>query len=118
MLDESSNWMDWAELVKDIELPQDFEGVHLHTLESNDKRELFLAIVKEEVPEEVHHDLLESFILLKGTCTCQVHKSDGSIREVHMREGDYIGFKLGEHHDILITSSEPAVAILQWLKTA
>lgn len=118
MLNKDSNWLDWAEVVKNIELPKDVISVHLHSLESNETRDLFLAVVQEEVPEEVHHDLLESFILLEGTCTCSVHKLDGTVQDIHMREGDYISFELGEHHDICITSKQPAKAILQWLKVA
>jgi mannose-6-phosphate isomerase-like protein (cupin superfamily) len=119
LLTPESNWLDWKETVKDIAKPEVVEDVHLHVLESNEKRELFLAFVKEVVPEEVHHDLYESFILLDGTCECHVFDEAGThLRTVRMRAGDYIAFELGEVHDIQITSSQPAVAILQWLKIA
>ena len=119
LLTPQSNWLDWKETVKDIARPEEFDNVHLHVLESNDTRELFLAFVKEMVPEEVHHDLLESFILLEGACECHITNEEGNeTRIVRMRSGDHIAFKIGEVHDIHITSGEPAVAILQWLKVA
>jgi mannose-6-phosphate isomerase-like protein (cupin superfamily) len=118
LLTPDANWLDWKETVKNIPPPEHLEDVHLHTLESNDTRELFLAFVKEIVPEEVHHDLLESFILLDGACECHITSENGATRTVRMRTGDYIAFKIGEVHDIHITSSEPAIAILQWLKIA
>jgi mannose-6-phosphate isomerase-like protein (cupin superfamily) len=118
ILTPESNWLEWKEAVKHIPLPDEFEGVHLHSIESNEKRDLFVAWVKEVVPEEVHHDLLESFILLEGTCECEITDETGNIRTVTMREGDYIAFKLGETHIINITSAQPAKAILQWLKLA
>ncbi len=118
LLTPDANWLDWAEAVKAINPPEDFEDIHLHTIRNDDVAEINIAWVKQEVPEEVHHDILESFILLEGTCECHITDLDGSLRIVKMREGDYISFKLGEVHDIHITSREPAKAILQWLKIA
>ncbi len=116
LLSETSNWMEWEELVKDIQPPQHFEGIHLHSLESSDKRELFVAWVKEYIEEEVHFDILESFILLEGTCECHITDAQGNARVVRMGVGDYITMQVGETHDVIITSLEPAKAILQWMK--
>jgi mannose-6-phosphate isomerase-like protein (cupin superfamily) len=118
LLTPDANWLDWEAAVKGIEPAPDFEGVYMHLLENNEKRELNLAWVQYEVPEEVHHDVLESFILLEGTCECHIFEENGHCRVVKMRTGDYISFKIGEVHDIQITSAKPAKAILQWLKIA
>ena len=118
LLTPEANWLDWEAAVKGIEPAGDFEDVYMHLLENNDRRELNLAWVKQEVPEEVHHDVLESFILLDGTCECHIFDENGGTRVVKMRAGDYISFKIGEVHDIQITSAVPAKAILQWLKIA
>lgn len=118
LLTPDANWLDWEAAVKGIEPAADFEGVYMHLLENNEQRELNLAWVQYEVPEEVHHDVLESFILLEGTCECHVFDKKGGCRVVKMRQGDYISFKIGEVHDIQITSAKPAKAILQWLKIA
>lgn len=119
LISQESNWLDWEEAVKGIEQPADIENVYFHPLRNDDTVEMNLAWVIEEVPEEVHHDILESFILLDGTCECHIYNEDGSIKKVvRMRAGDYISFKIGEVHDIQITSNVPAKAILQWLKIA
>jgi hypothetical protein len=118
ILDEKSNWLDWEEAVKGIEPPDEYDNIHLHPLESNDNRDLFLAFVKEIVPEEVHHDLIESIMLLDGTCECHIWTETGNKRLVRMQAGDFIEMKIGEIHDIYITSAQPAKAILQWLKIA
>ena len=118
ILTPEANWLDWEAAVKGIEPTEDFEDVYMHLLEDNDIRTLNLAWVKQEVPEEVHHDILESFILLEGSCECHVFDENGNKRIIKMRQGDYISFKIGEVHDIEITSAKPAKAILQWLKTA
>lgn len=118
MLDASANWLEWQSLVEGIEPPANFDNIYLHPLESNDRRELFVAWVKEMVDEEVHHDILESFILLEGTCECHITNENGETRIVRMTQGDYISMQLGETHDVVITSMQPAKAILEWRKLA
>ncbi|MBL0054468.1 MAG: hypothetical protein IPP29_24785 [Bacteroidetes bacterium] len=71
VLDQDSNWMDWQEATAHIEPPA-YDDIYLHTLESNEHRELFVAWVKDFVPDEVHHDLLESFLILEGSCECYI----------------------------------------------
>ncbi len=116
ILDKTSNWMDWQEAVAGINPPKDFDGIYLHSLESSPQRELFIAWVKEYVDEEVHTDIIESFILLEGTCECHIKDALGNARVVRMAAGDFITMHTGETHDVIITSLEPAKAILQWMK--
>lgn len=118
LLTPDANFLDWENAIKGIEPAEDYEDIYLHLLEDNEERELNVLWVKQIVPEEVHHDVLESFILIEGTCECHISNEKGETRIVKMREGDYIAFKIGEVHDIQITSSTPAKGILQWLKRA
>ena len=118
LLTPETNWLDWEEATRHIQPPADFEFVHMHPLRNDDIVEMNIAWVKEEVPDEVHHDVLESFILLEGTCECYIYNADGTTSTVKMRAGDYISFPIDIHHEIHITSSVPAKAILQWLKVA
>lgn len=116
MLEETANWLDWQEATQGISPPEFFENIYLHPLESSEKRELFVIWVKEFVETEVHHDLLESFLILEGACECHITDEKGNTRIVRMGQGDFITMQLGETHDIRITSPEPAKAILQWKK--
>lgn len=116
LLDEQSSWLEWNEAVAGIEAPADYEDIHMHTLESNAQRDLFVIWVKEFVPEEVHHDLLESFMILEGSCVCSITDQQGETRIVHLAAGDFITMQLDETHNIHITSEKPAKAILQWYK--
>ena len=118
LLNEESKWLEWREAVAGIEPPADFEDIHMHTLESNAQRDLFVIWVKEFVPEEVHHDLLESFMILEGSCVCYITDQAGETRIVRLGEGDFITMQLEETHDIHVTSEKPAKAILQWYKLA
>ena len=118
LLTPESNWLDWEATVKHIPTPCDYDNTHLHPIESNDKRDLFVAWVKEYVEEEVHFDLLESFLLLEGSCECHITALNGTKSSVCLYAGDYILLEVGEVHDIQITSKQPVKAILQWLKKA
>lgn len=118
LLTSDANWLDWQAAVAHILPPDGYEGVHLEPIREDDKVQIFVAFVKEHIEEEVHTDLMESFILLEGSCECLIKNEDGAQRRVHMREGDRIEFQLGEIHDIYITSAKPAKAILQWLQLA
>jgi mannose-6-phosphate isomerase-like protein (cupin superfamily) len=118
LLADNSNWLDWQEAVIGIEPPAEFENIHLHPLESNEKRELFVAWVKEMVEEEVHTDILESFLILEGSCECHVTDLKGETRIVRLGQGDTITLQIGEIHDIVITSLKPTKAILEWRKMA
>lgn len=118
MLDHSTNWAQWQAVVEGIEPPSDFDNIYLHTLESNEKRDLFVAWVKQMVDEEVHSDILESFMLLEGSCECHITNEMGETRIVRMGQGDQISIQLGETHDIVVTSLQPAKAILEWRKLA
>jgi mannose-6-phosphate isomerase-like protein (cupin superfamily) len=117
MLTPDANWLDWEEAVKGIEAPDDYENIHLHLLLADETRSLFVAFVQEYIPEEVHHDILESFILLDGTCECHIWTDDApdAKRLVRMQAGDFIEMKIGENHDIVVTSPQPMRGILQWL---
>lgn len=118
MLGDSPNWLDWAEAVAGIEPPPDFENLHLHPLVSDERRELFVAWVKEYVEEEVHYDLLESFLILEGSCECTITGESGNCRIVRLGQGGFITMQLGETHHIRITSPQPVKAILEWKKLA
>ncbi len=118
MLDENTNWLDWENAVREIEAPKEFDNIYLHPLESTEKRDLFLIWVKTFVEEEVHHDLVESFLILEGSCECHITNLAGQTRIVRMGQGDFITMQTEEKHDIVITSQHPAKAILQWRKLA
>lgn len=116
LLDDNSNWLDWEDAVKNIMPPENFGELHLYPLESNDDRQLFVAWVKSFIDQEVHHDLIESFLLLEGSCECHITDPDGTTRSVRLGVGDFISMLPGQTHDVVITSPEPAKAILQWRK--
>ena len=113
LLDENSNWLDWEEAVKNIPAPENFGELHLHPLESNDDRQLFIAWVRSFMDEEIHLELVESLLLLEGSCVCHITELDGTARIDRLGVGDFIAMMPGEKHNLVITSAKPVKAILQ-----
>lgn len=117
MLSADSNVLDWEAAVASISPPTAYDGIYMHVLVSDEKRDLLLGWSKEIIPEEVHDDLIESFIVLEGTCACKIWKEGtAEMRTVHMVAGDFLQLEIGESHDVITTSSTPVKAILQRLK--
>lgn len=108
----------WARATAQILAPDDLENIHLYPIRDDSSVQMFVAFVRKEVEEEVHHDLLESFLILEGSCECLVLDEKGGSRLVRLEAGDHISFKIGETHTIKITSAQPVKAILQWAAAA
>ncbi len=113
LLSADSNWIDWQTCVQHISPPDSFDDVFLHTLEVSPQRKLFIVWVKEYIDEEVHYDLVESFLILEGSCECRVLDANGDTRVVRMSAGDFLEIPVGKPHNIIITSLQPVKAILQ-----
>lgn len=113
LLSVDSNYRAWAEAVAHIQLPDDFDDLFLYPIRADERVEQFVAFVKFEVAEEVHLDVLESILLLSGSCECRIWRENEPARIVSLREGDLLELELGEIHDIRITSREPVKAIMQ-----
>jgi len=118
MLTPDANFFDWEQAVAHIQPPPDYDDIHMVVLVSDETRDLMLGWSKEIIPEEVHDDLIESFIVLEGSCECHIwHEDDHSFNKiVHMQTGDFLQLNIGESHDIITTSAVPVKAILQRLK--
>ncbi len=118
MLTSDANLFDWEQAVAHIQPPVEYDNIHMEVLVSDETRDLLLGWSKEIIPEEVHDDLIESFIVLEGSCECHIWRDDDRSfnKVVHMQTGDFLQLNIGESHDIITTSAVPVKAILQRLK--
>lgn len=66
-----------------------------------------LVVSPTHIDEEIHEELHESFLILKGTCICTIGESS-----LNMGPGDYMEIPLHQPHTVTITSSS-VTAILQ-----
>ncbi|MBK6545556.1 MAG: AraC family ligand binding domain-containing protein [Saprospiraceae bacterium] len=118
LIHKDSNIQDWINAIEGLKAPIDFDEIHLEPIRSDETVEMFIAWASTIIPEEVHDNILESFLILEGSCTCHIKDQQGNLRIVHMQAGDFITMGIGETHDLHITSEQPTKAILQWLKIA
>lgn len=88
--------------------PDQKDPIHLIPLQMEEKTHQYLAWVKEEVEEEIHTERVESFLLLKGSCTCRL-----GDRFVHLEAGSFLEIPLNQPHSIKVTSPDGIFAILQ-----
>jgi mannose-6-phosphate isomerase-like protein (cupin superfamily) len=95
-IDENSNLQDWLIATQDFKMPDTFENIHLEPILSNNKADMFIAWVSKMVPEEIHDNILESFLLLEGSCSCHIKDKEGNTRIVKMQAGDFITMSIGE----------------------
>jgi len=101
-----SNIDHWDALVKEITPPSDFENIYAKPLFVSTTQELILVWAKNIVPDEVHDDLTESFLLLEGTADCYVDDEVFS-----MVKGDFMEIPLHSNHKVVVTSASPGKAI-------
>jgi len=98
----------WEDKIKAIEPPAQIDGVFLSPLRQTDKIFQFAAWVEKFVDPEIHEDMIESFFILEGTCTCTV--GDNTIDLVR---GNFLEIPLHTSHSIQVTSPGGVKAILQ-----
>ncbi|MEL6142982.1 MAG: cupin domain-containing protein, partial [Bacteroidota bacterium] len=101
-----SDYRKWQRLTQDLQPPNEF-AIHFHELYRD--AECFLSVVwiKDQIPAEVHHELLESILCLEGTCTGEL-----ADQTIPLQAGDYWDVPLHTSHELRVTSEEPVKLIL------
>ena len=107
LIDAYSNYLDWLAAVEHLIPAEPFEPFFAEVLRQDEKATQTLIITQLGVPEETHKDLLESFFILKGQCTCTVGNGVFTLNA-----GDFLEVPLQVKHDIKIDSPY-VIAILQ-----
>ena len=98
----------WLDLVKEM-IPEKIgpEGFFTSPLQQSDNVVQLLVVSSTDVGDEVHNDVHESFLILKGRCKCTM---GNEVR--FMEDGDFMTIPLNEQHVVEILSDR-VVAILQ-----
>ncbi|MFN8352977.1 MAG: cupin domain-containing protein [Spirosomataceae bacterium] len=99
----------WKDAVAGIVPEIPMEGCLGHVLTMTPQTEQYLIWLHSELVEDAHNDLHESFLILEGTCECNL---GGQL--VRFGAGDYFEIPLMTHHTIRNTSADgPIKAIVQ-----
>lgn len=103
-----SDHTSWHATIKHM-IPEEvpLDGPFIKILQQSAKAFQALVVSSTDIGDEVHEDVHESFLILKGRCKCTVGED---VRFMH--EGEFMVIPLHEHHDVQILSDH-VVAILQ-----
>ena len=109
-INQYSNYLNWMPLVEQVKPVQLIDGIFNKVLQHNNQITQVLVVSEIDIPEEIHEDEHESFLILDGNCECIVN---GKSRL--MGPGDFMAIPLYEPHDVILKSKQ-VTAILQRVK--
>ena len=108
LINKFSDHAAWMAAIAPL-LPNKVEGEpFMHVLTATDAITQVLVMSATDIPDEVHEDVWESFIILEGECECHI----GTDRVVRLTAGGYLEIPMHEHHDVKIISKY-VVGIMQ-----
>lgn len=107
VIDETTDHTDWLAAFMGLIPAQPADDLVFHPLTTRPELSQTLVYSRLSIPEETHDDLMESFFILEGTCTCTV-----SGVQHHLSPGGFLEIPLHVPHDIRLTSPH-VLAILQ-----
>ncbi|RZJ82508.1 MAG: cupin domain-containing protein [Flavobacterium sp.] len=110
VINQHSNYLNWMPLLEQVKPVQLTDGIFNKVLQHNDQITQVLVVSEINIPEEIHEDEHESFLILEGNCECIVN---GKSR--FMGPGDFMEIPLHEPHDVILKSKQ-VTAILQRVK--
>lgn len=99
LINKYSNHQTWLELVKPMLPEQLTEETFLAPIQSN---EHVLQLVTKSIighPEEIHTDIIESFLILEGECICQI-----GDQFIPLTAGGFIEIPLYQKHNVKVLS--------------
>lgn len=110
MLNPSSTAADYSQWTEgnDKEAPEDYDNLHYIVAAMNEDGPTLIVWIKDRLPEEVHVDSIERFLVLEGSCEIRF---DGKVHS--LKEGDYLAVPLHKPHTVTVTSENPCKLIVQ-----
>jgi mannose-6-phosphate isomerase-like protein (cupin superfamily) len=108
LINKYSDMNSWLNALKPLLPKENPEGHFIHVLTHTDTVTQVLVMTRADVPDEVHEDCYESFIILEGECECHI----GDHTVVRLKAGGYMQIPLHEHHDLKIIS-DYVVGVMQ-----
>ncbi|HEY0244418.1 MAG TPA: cupin domain-containing protein [Mucilaginibacter sp.] len=108
LINAHSNHRSWLNLLEYLIPDEPTEDFFCHVLNQGERFAQMLVISKNDVPEETHEDLTESFFILEGECICSVGEA-----VFKLGPGDYLEIPLHQPHNVKLLTPY-VVAVLQY----
>jgi mannose-6-phosphate isomerase-like protein (cupin superfamily) len=111
LLNRYSDYKNWLQIVKPL-LPEKLnQPILTHQLRNDSEISQMVIWTAVDIPNEVHEDVEESFIVLEGSCRCFI---EGKV--VQLEPGDFLEIPLHSHHNVEALGD--VLAVLQRVKVA
>lgn len=110
LISTHSDYRNWLSLISK-EFPTAFEAEeYKEVLRAEDGITQVLVVTLTDIDTETHDDVHESFLILRGQCKCTVGEE-----VFYLNPGGFTQIPLNENHKVEITSTEPVMAIAQYV---
>ncbi|MEO8962123.1 MAG: cupin domain-containing protein [Ginsengibacter sp.] len=105
MAEDYATWLDRPDL--DFS-GSDWDNLFVKIIGHTPEMTTAIVWIKQHTPFEIHHEELESFLIIEGSCDIRVGDKSNPLVP-----GDYFAIPLHEYHSVKVTSSTACKAILQ-----
>lgn len=113
MLNKHSDYKNWLRIVEPV-LPETLnEKMFVRELKNDGKVTQTLIWTHIDYPDEVHEEVQECFIILKGKCRCFIED-----KTIELEAGGFLEIPMYAHHNVEVLGNEPVLAVVQRVKVA
>lgn len=103
-VEDYGNWLNRTDMCT----PVDLSDVYAKIIGNTDTVITAIVWIKELAPQEVHHNEIEKFLIVEGSCDIVI---DNEIHQ--LIAGDFLSIPLYKNHFVRVTSTIPCKVILQ-----
>jgi mannose-6-phosphate isomerase-like protein (cupin superfamily) len=113
MLNKYSDHKNWLHIVEPV-LPSSLDKkMFVHEIRNDEKVSQTVIWTHVDYPDEVHEDVQECFIILRGKCRCYIEN-----HVVELEAGGFLEIPMYAHHNVEVLGNDPVLAVVQRVKVA
>lgn len=113
LLNKYSDHKNWLRIVEPV-LPASLkEKMFIRDIRNDDKVSQTVIWTHIDYPDEVHDEVQECFIILRGKCRCYIED-----KVVELSAGGFLEIPMFAHHNVEVLGNEPVLAVVQRIKVA
>jgi mannose-6-phosphate isomerase-like protein (cupin superfamily) len=113
LLNKYTDHKNWLRIVEPV-LPETLnEKIFVRELRNDDQVSQTLIWTAVHYPDEVHEDVQECFIILRGKCRCYIED-----KFIELGPGGFLEIPMYSHHNVEVLGTDPVLAVVQRIKVA
>lgn len=113
LINKYTDHKNWLRIVEPV-LPETLnEKMFVKELRNDNEISQTLIWTAIDYPDEVHEDVRECFIILRGECRCYIENEF-----VELGPGGFLEIPMYAHHNVEVLGTAPVLAVVQRIKVA